>query len=989
MKKIVYSLGILAAAAIAFSSCQKEQATNEVLTPSEELVTITFNAEKAGIDTKTAAVEGETSVSYEWTDSDVDHMRLFVVSEDKDGKEVLTSVSNITVNKVSGTKLTIAAQVAPNATYTFRAVLAGSWTNDGTKPRVNNTQYPSLSNYDSAADVLVSDDKEVTVGASEQATIPTEAMELSFRRLVVVNKMTLKNLTKGEVIDKIVITSTQNLTGYYDTNAKTAIGSGKVLTLNYNSSAPVTNDNGQFPVFFTAIPQTGHVLTVEVTTDQFIYTKTFAAGKSIDFNLGQFTKFNFALPAGVANTALALPVEDEMTWGMTGGSDATAAMSAADLTAVQGTKKIYDSSSYAYKGSDGIKLGNSGNNGYIKTNSINLSSDFYIAIDARAYKESDNPTLEISVDDNLVYTSAPLLADFNTYYVNCSAATAASSVTITSNSRSYIKNLVIASGTYAVPPVIKVTSSNPLEVANTGGAQTIAYSIDNPTSGVSLTASTEATWIKNLSYATSGSVTFDVDSQETAAAAREATITLAYTGAKSVNVTVSQAAGAGAAIDYSKIETSNVTLTAGTNGSAATVNGKDAIKVGSSKAGGNMTVTVPAGTTKLHLHAAAWNGVTGLSLNISGATVSPASIALTADSGISDNSPFTLAGNPADFYFVIELSNITADTDITFTSSSAKRFVVWGVNAEAGTPATPKVATPTISISGTEVSIACATDGATIWYSLNSANLEEYSAPIDISGSNEATIETYAVKTDYEDSDVAGEIYYAVNVNSTTNGSVTAVPFAAQYDEVSLTVTPDAGYALDQLSVVDENDDAVAVANNKFTMPASPVTVTASFVAGTVPSTPTLQYTLTPESGSNNSYTGNCDIEIDGITWNLTGNSQQIPWRIGGKSLSGVDRALYSKTALAKNISKIEITHGTASSITVNSMTVIVSKNADFSSPVSTLTPSFVANDTVTVDRPDGKDWSNCYYKIVYNVTVSGTSNKFVEFSEAKFYGTN
>ena len=68
-------------------------------------------------------------------------------------------------------------------------------------------------------------------------------------------------------------------------------------------------------------------------------------------------------------------------------------------------------------------------------------------------------------------------------------------------------------------------------------------------------------------------------------------------------------------------------------------------------------------------------------------------------------------------------------------------------------------------------------------------------------------------------------------------------------------------------------------------------------------------------------------------------------------------------------------------------MTVIVSKNADFSSPVSTLTPSFVANSTVTVNRPDGKDWSNCYYKFVYNVTVSGSSNKYIEFTKAVFTG--
>ena len=145
-------------------------------------------------------------------------------------------------------------------------------------------------------------------------------------------------------------------------------------------------------------------------------------------------------------------------------------------------------------------------------------------------------------------------------------------------------------------------------------------------------------------------------------------------------------------------------------------------------------------------------------------------------------------------------------------------------------------------------------------------------------------------------------------------------------------------------------------------------------------------YTLTPASGSNNSYTGNCDITISGITWNLTGNSQQNPWRIGGKSLSGVDRSLYSKTAISDNISKIEVTHGAASSITVNSWTVIVASDASFDNVVSTLTPTFEANATTTITRPDGVNWRNCYFKFVYNVTVSGTNNKFLEFSEAKFY---
>ena len=76
-------------------------------------------------------------------------------------------------------------------------------------------------------------------------------------------------------------------------------------------------------------------------------------------------------------------------------------------------------------------------------------------------------------------------------------------------------------------------------------------------------------------------------------------------------------------------------------------------------------------------------------------------------------------------------------------------------------------------------------------------------------------------------------------------------------------------------------------------------------------------YTLEPAAGSNNSYAGNCDITIGGVTWNVTGNATYQPWRLGGKSLSGVDRTVYSKTAMGSAISKVELTVGAASSITI------------------------------------------------------------------------
>lgn len=133
------------------------------------------------------------------------------------------------------------------------------------------------------------------------------------------------------------------------------------------------------------------------------------------------------------------------------------------------------------------------------------------------------------------------------------------------------------------------------------------------------------------------------------------------------------------------------TMTAGTNGSSCTVNGYVGIKVGTSSKGGDMSITVPSGTTKLVLYAAAWKGVTGLSLNItktsgaSSATISSSSIVLTADTGISNNSPFTLSGTESNYRFELTLANITAETVYKFASSTTKRFVVWSAQTQAAT----------------------------------------------------------------------------------------------------------------------------------------------------------------------------------------------------------------------------------------------------------------------------------------------------------------
>ena len=75
----------------------------------------------------------------------------------------------------------------------------------------------------------------------------------------------------------------------------------------------------------------------------------------------------------------------------------------------------------------------------------------------------------------------------------------------------------------------------------------------------------------------------------------------------------------------------------------------------------------------------------------------------------------------------------------------------------------------------------------------------------------------------------------SVTVGKTENGSVSVSPkSASKGDTVTITVTPDKGYVLETLTVLDKNDKEIKITekNGKytFTMPASKVTVKATFM---------------------------------------------------------------------------------------------------------------------------------------------------------------
>ena len=146
-------------------------------------------------------------------------------------------------------------------------------------------------------------------------------------------------------------------------------------------------------------------------------------------------------------------------------------------------------------------------------------------------------------------------------------------------------------------------------------------------------------------------------------------------------------------------------------------------------------------------------------------------------------------------------------------------------------------------------------------------------------------------------------------------------------------------------------------------------------------------YTLDGTKTGGTSAYDNGSLTQDPISWTVQGNTTMDPWRIGGKNITSVERIIQSTTAMETAISSIKLTVGAASSITVNSLTLVVASDADFTEVLDEVSGTFAANSTIAFEPTSGSNWAkDAYYKFVFNVSVSGRTDKFVEFSQVEFY---
>ena len=274
----------------------------------------------------------------------------------------------------------------------------------------------------------------------------------------------------------------------------------------------------------------------------------------------------------------------------------------------------------------------------------------------------------------------------------------------------------------------------------------------------------------------------------------------------------------------------------------------------------------------------------------------------------------------------------------------------------------------------------------------------------------------YGTLTVYNETTPETSSGYLVSLNGKTKGltpgTLTAIP---DNDNKQITVTWGAATGTDSaisyvVSCGEQTFNANAAGSNTFTMPdyatynVSVIASASDAVSATAKTTvqlndpssatPTLQYTLdgTDSSQGSNGYATESEITQGDIGWIAVANTTINPWRFGGKNLTRVDRAVYSTTAIGSNITSIEVESGTATA-TVNSLTITVhnsaSDAASGSNPIATKTVSSgITSSTVTLTKSDETSWAGKYFRIVYNLTA-GSSNQYVQFKSAKFYGFN
>lgn len=567
-----------------------------------------------------------------------------------------------------------------HAVSPYEAYVSSNSTYKSVQFTVPTAQTPSATSPDEKAQILF--------GQHDAGnTFPTN-VTMNFQHLTAYGKISFSNLSlaAGETVASVSLTAAENWAGryYYYVEDHDPNSAGDYQENSASKTITITTDQTS-DIWFGCAPVDlgGKTIDVVVTTDKgTTYSKTITIPAGKKFSAGVVNAFTISMsgitPGGavvytlvkdVADLTLGsevIIVADEYDYAIsttqngnnrgqasitkstsTGGDDIVSSpgVDVQVLTIANGTK----AGTYAFSTGSGYLYAISGSN-YLRTQTtLDNTGSWFVSITPagvatiKSVGTTDVRQLRYNDNNSIFSCYSSGQKDIRIYKKNGTGSGA-----ITAKEA---ESLVISGAT---------TSYSVDDTYNFDGTVSLVYS---DTSEEVLSASDYTMDDSDVDMTQAGTYTIDFTLNADSS----------ITGSYSITVT-----GGGGGIDYSTTYTTSSNCTVTSNSAQKVVIGGTEYDCAKANKAGSFTITIPANTKTVHLFIAAWNKE-GCTVSVSGGTMNSTSI--TADSGVANNSPYTLAGTISDYYRTITpASNST--TEITITLPSNKRAVVWGVNEE-------------------------------------------------------------------------------------------------------------------------------------------------------------------------------------------------------------------------------------------------------------------------------------------------------------------
>ena len=286
MRSMVKKIFIVGAYIFCAVSCQKDIDEMISVVPNGKIITISAEIN----DTRTYIAD-ESNGIVKWSEND----QLKVI----ENATSYSSTSHISIDDNGKAKFTVAFEANTSATeFTYNAIYPASSViedakinTEKVKVLVSDEQNPTETSFDSHADILVS--KQIVTSSQ-----PAE-LDMQFKRLVSIGKLTLKNLPVEDKVHRVIFIAGDEdiLAGRNYVNATT----GKVIRYGYNNSTNTITLNYSSPIttrdiYFTCNPfemNEDEVFTVVAVCDGTTYTREVIIpnGKSLKFTEGNMSSF--------------------------------------------------------------------------------------------------------------------------------------------------------------------------------------------------------------------------------------------------------------------------------------------------------------------------------------------------------------------------------------------------------------------------------------------------------------------------------------------------------------------------------------------------------------------------------------------------------------------------------------------------------------------------------------------------------------------------